>query len=117
MTETYQTLFAAIEIGTNDQLPRLTETVKCLTSRLEELGYPQPSKLSAQITMTRAQIQVAVKEKKFEKCSTFQDKLDELIAHDTWIRDARDEIRVTINTTLYLRKRACLASIQTTWEN
>ena len=92
LTETYQTLFAAIEIGTNDQLPRLTETVKCLTSRLEELGYPQPSKLSAQITMTRAQIQVAVKEKKFEKCSTFQDKLDELIAHDTWIRDATKDI-------------------------
>ncbi len=92
LSETYETLFAAIEIDSNDQFPRLMETIKILTGRLEELGYPQPSKLSAQITMTRAQIQVAVKEKKFEKCSSFQDKLDELIAHDAWLRNATKDI-------------------------
>ena len=54
LSETYETLFGAIEIGANDEVPRLIEALKCLNSRLEELGYPEPSKLSAQITMTRA---------------------------------------------------------------
>ena len=97
LSETYETLFGAIEIGANEEVPRLMEAIKCLNSRLEELGYPQPSKLSAQITMTRAQIQVAVKEKKFDKCSAFQDKLDRLVAHDIWLRDATKHVTSATN--------------------
>ena len=47
--------------------------------------------------MTRAQIQVAVKEKKFDKCSAFQDKLDKLVAHDLWLRDATKHVSSATN--------------------
>ena len=112
LSETYETLFAAIEIDSKEQFPRLMETIKILTARLEELGYPQPSKLSAQITMTRAQIQVAVKEKKFEKCSSFQDKLDELIAHDAWIREATKDI-----TSALLKQQSLTEALNTAVQN
>ena len=63
------------------------------------VGISPASKLSAQITMTRAQIQVAVKEKKSDKCSAFQDNQTDWLL-DIWLRDATKHVTSATNRQL-----------------
>lgn len=93
----YEALVAAVQIEGFEHLKRILGEVEEKQSILNHLGFPAPSKISSHVTMTRAQIQTAVEEKKFEKCSNYQNRLDILIEHEKWVREATKNIQSVVS--------------------